>query len=184
MSKFVSIKVGTPNPVRLSYVTLSKPKSFADGGTAKYSAVLLIPKKDTKTVEAIKKAAKSCFDSNASLFKGYKFESIFKAMRDGAGAAEKGKAYPEEYADYWVMNVSNARKPKLNDADGNELLDEDELYSGCWAKVGMTMFAYNFNNVPGISVSLDLVKKHHDDERMGGGGDAREEDYFGDDDDI
>ena len=182
MAKFVSVKVGTPKPVRLSYVTLTTPKKFADGATAKYSAVLLIPKSDTETVKAIKKAAKECFDSNPSVFKDYDFASKFDKIYDGDGRAPKGKKYGDEYAGFWVLNASNSRKPALRDKNGNEILDESEIYSGCWAKVGLTIYAYN-NSDCGLGVSLDLVKKVRDDEHFAGGGEAKEEDYFSDDDD-
>ena len=46
----------TTGLVRLSYAHLFKPYAPASGGEAKYSAALLIPKKDKKTLDRLQKA--------------------------------------------------------------------------------------------------------------------------------
>lgn len=44
--------------VRLSFLNVFKPRASVEGADAKYSACILIPKTDTKTVQAIKELAK------------------------------------------------------------------------------------------------------------------------------
>ena len=51
MAKQNNTKVVT-NEVRLSYANVWEPKSI-NGGTAKYSCSIIIPKSDTETVNAI-----------------------------------------------------------------------------------------------------------------------------------
>ena len=58
----------TTGKVRLSYANIWKPKAMAEGQEAKYSVSLLIPKSDTKTVNAIKAAIKAA-DLGAGLAK-------------------------------------------------------------------------------------------------------------------
>lgn len=47
----------TTGVVRLSYAHVWEPAAGKDGGDKKYSATLLIDKKDTKTVKALKAAS-------------------------------------------------------------------------------------------------------------------------------
>ena len=54
-----STKVVT-SPVRLSYANLLEPKSVG-GGTPKYGVSLIIPKSDTKLIEAINAAIEGLF---------------------------------------------------------------------------------------------------------------------------
>ena len=179
MKKF-SKKFGT-GPVRLSYANLAKPQTPSNGGDPKYSAVLLIPKKDKNTVEALKKCYKEVYDNNSSMLGDYDLKSLIR-MYDGDGASPSGKKYQDAYHGFWVLNASNVRKPKMIDAAGEEILDvAEELYSGVWARVGITLYPYSNSGNTGIGVSLDIVKKHHDDDPLGGA--IVEGDYFTDDDD-
>lgn len=49
----MSTKVITGKNTRFSYLNANEPKSI-NGGTAKYSASLIIPKDDTETINKIK----------------------------------------------------------------------------------------------------------------------------------
>ena len=55
--------------VRLSYANVWEPKSV-NGGTAKYSVSLIIPKSDTKTIEAINKAIDAAIEEGKGKFGG------------------------------------------------------------------------------------------------------------------
>ena len=182
MAKYFSQKVGT-NPVRLSYCNLDKPRASAEGADPKYSCVLLIPKSDKGCLKKLRDAMTSVFNNNPGVFKGYKLSAL-DTIRDGAGTAPKGKAYPPEYADFWVLNASNKKRPVYEikeDGAVRECMDPGEdIYSGCWARVGLTFFAYS-NATTGIGCSLDLVRKVKDDESFSGSVSAK--DYFADDDD-
>jgi len=54
---------------RLSYANLNQAKSI-NGGDARYSASVLIPKSDTKTLNAIKAAVQSAYDEGQAKLKG------------------------------------------------------------------------------------------------------------------
>ena len=63
-----STKVVT-SPVRLSYANLLEPKSVG-GGTPKYGVSLIIPKSDTKLIEAINAAVEAAIQEGVSKFGG------------------------------------------------------------------------------------------------------------------
>lgn len=175
MKRFTK-KFGT-NPIRLSYCNLDKARAITPGAKEKYSCVLLIPKTDKATIDGLKQTMKEVYQNNPQIFEGYDLKSLVR-IYDGDGSSPKGKKYDANYAGMWVVNASNSLKPKLLMPDGSEVLDvAGELYSGVWAKVGITIFPYSNSGNVGLGVSLDLIKKHHDDEPFGGV--AREEDYFG-----
>lgn len=54
---------------RLSYANIWQAKSI-NGGAPKFSASVLIPKSDTRTVEKIKAAIKSAYDEGEGKLKG------------------------------------------------------------------------------------------------------------------
>lgn len=183
MSKNYSVKVGT-NPVRLSYANFDKPRAAAEGAKEKYSCVLLIPKSDKGCLKKLTEAMQEVFDNNESMFKGFRFSSI-NPIRDGAGDSPSGRAYQDEYKDFMVLNASNERRPVYQIREDGAVRDSmepgEELYSGCWAKVGLTIYPYSVNAKTGLGVSLDLVRKVKDDTPFAGSVTAA--DYFGDDDD-
>lgn len=182
MAKNFNAKVGT-NPVRLSYCNFDKPRAAAAGAKEKYSCVLLIPKKDKGGYQKVLEACQEVFDNNPGIFKGYKLNSICP-IHDGDGESPKGKEYPPEYKGFWVLNASNERRPKYEIKESGavrEAVDPgEEIYSGCWARVGISIYPFSVDANTGLGVSLDLVRKVKDDEPFAGTVSAA--DYFGDDD--
>ena len=64
-------KVVTGPETRLSYAHVWEPQSI-NGSDPKYSVSLIIPKTDTKTVDAIKQAIKAAYDEGLNKLKGNK----------------------------------------------------------------------------------------------------------------
>ena len=64
---------------------------------------------------------------------GAALPSNFKVpLRDGdAECAEKG----EEYAGHWFLNASSTRRPQIVDINRNDIWEESDVYSGCYARV-------------------------------------------------
>ena len=53
---------------------------------------------------------------------------------------------------------------------GLPVMDQDEVYSGCYAKVKVALFAYSASGNRGIGASLEVIQKVRDGERLGGSG--------------
>ena len=63
------MKVITGPDTRWSYANVWEPKSI-NGGAAKYSVSLIIPKSDTKTVAKIKAAIEAAYQEGQAKLKG------------------------------------------------------------------------------------------------------------------
>lgn len=170
----MSSKVVT-DKVRFSFV-----KVFQPGDNGKYSLTILIPKKDTKTVEAIRRAMRETADANAHLWGGKapkKLEPPVTTMHDGDGVRPTGGDFGPECAGCYVMTVSSKERPRIVDRDMCEILDPADFYSGCYGRVSINCYAYNTENKKGISFGLNNIQKLSDGERLGGMRTKAEDDF-------
>ena len=168
---------------RASYVHLLE-KAAIEGGKPHYSCCFLIPKDDTKTVEAVKAAFKAAYEAGESVLKGTgksmpSLASLNKPLRDG------DEEYPdrEEYRGCYFINANNYnRRPGIFDREFQPITDPDEIYSGMYVKAFCSCYAFNHGVNKGIAFSLEHVMKVADGERLGGSF-ISPEDAFGDEDD-
>lgn len=159
----MSVKVVT-GTVRFSYLNVFKPQAFTDGGAEKYSVVLLIPKSDTKTIGKVKKAIEEAKQEGIKeRWKGKLPANLWIPLRDGD--EEKADEHPE-YEGMYFLTAKSDTKPILLDEYKDEILDQTELYSGCWGRANISFFAYD-NTTKGIGVALNALQKKRDDEPFG-----------------
>lgn len=155
-------------PCRLSYANIWEPKQVNDTGDPKYSCCLLIKKSDTNALAAIRKAIEAIKADPASLAKwGGKLPPKLKEpLRDGDEEKDD-----ENYEGCYFLNANaNAdRRPRIIDRACNEVLDQDEVYSGCYAKVKVGFFSYSASGNRGIGAGLEVIQKIRDGERLSGG---------------
>lgn len=97
--------------VRLSYANVWEPKSI-NGGKEKYSASIIIPKSDTKTIEKIEKAVKAAIEKDLGKFGGKmpNIKTIKLPLRDGD--VEKDD---EAYKDAYFVNANSMTAPQIVD---------------------------------------------------------------------
>jgi len=158
----VSSRVVT-GAVRLSYCNIFKPRAYQEGDQEKYSCVLLVPKTSEKTVKKIKNAIRNEIEAGkADLWNGKEPKGLWNPLRDGDEVADE---HPE-YEGMYYINAKSDNKPLLLDEDKEELFDQSEIYSGCWARANISFYAYN-NKSKGVGVGLNALMKHHDDEPFG-----------------
>ena len=161
--------------VRLSYVQIFSKRSFTEGTDAKYSLCVLVPKKDTKTLKKIQAAVKAAAEEGISTkFNGKKPSNMHMPLRDGD---EERAAEAPEYKGMYFFNCKSDRKPGIVDKDRNEILDPDEVYSGCWGRVSVNFYPYSVNGNKGVAVGLNNVQKLKDDQRLGGAAASAEDDF-------
>ena len=170
----MSTKVIT-GKVRFSYVNIFKSRAFQAGQDAKFSICLLIPKEDKATIKKIKAAIEEAIQEGISAKWGGKKPANLKLpLRDGADEAE-------EYVGMYFLNANSNQKPGIVDKDLNEILDPDEVYSGCWGRASLNFYAFNSNGNKGVGVGLNNIQKLKDDERLGGARASAEDDFGGED---
>lgn len=157
--------------VRLSYANIWSPKSI-NGGDEKYSVSLLIPKSDTQTINSIKKAIEEAKVEGAPKFGG-KIPPVLKTpLRDG----DAERPDDEAYAGHYFVNANSKDKPQIVDKSVQPILDQSEVYSGCYARVSLQFYAFNTNGNKGIACGLGNIQKVADGESLGGK--SRAEDDF------
>jgi hypothetical protein len=164
--------------VRFSYVNVFKSRSFQPGQEEKFSICLLIPKSDKETLTKIKAAIEAAKKQGIADKWGGKLPAGLKMpLRDGdAERAEEA----EEYEGMYFLNANSNQKPGIIDGFKNEILDQTEVYSGCYGRASINFFPYNSNGSKGIAVGLNNIQKLSDGEPLGGARRSAEDD-FGDD---
>ena len=162
------VKVVT-GKVRLSFVQAFVPSAIEEGGKLKYSVSIIIPKSDTEMIAKFNKAFEEAKSSNAAFFGGAVPKVLKGGLRDGD--TEKDDA---AYANSYFINAYSDNKPGIVDADMNEIISPDELYSGCYARVSLSLYPYN-GVAKGIACGLNNIMKVADGERLGGGTSAAQD---------
>ena len=156
-------------PARLSYANIWEARQTMEGDRMQYSCSLLIPKSDTKTVQAIRAMmAKVEAEAVSSKWNGKKPAAYaHPLLRDG----DAERPDDSTYAGCFFMNAKAGvdHPPKIIDAACNPVRDREEVYSGCYAHVKVSIYAYNnTKGVKGISAGLVAVQKTKDGARLGG----------------
>lgn len=150
--------------VRLSYANVWEPKSI-NGGKERYSVSIIIPKSDKQTIEKIEKAIDAAIEDGLAKFNGKKPNkaSIKLPLRDGD--VEKDD---EAYANSYFLNANSIVAPQIVDKNVEPILDRSEVYSGVYARVSLTFYAYNVNGNKGVAVALGNIQKLRDGVSLGG----------------
>ena len=166
--------------VRLSYASIWEPKSI-NGGDAKYSVSLIIPKTDTKTIAAINKAVDTAIEEGKGRFGGKipNRAALKLPLRDGDIERDD-----EAYTNAYFINANSKTAPEIVDKGLNAILDKSEVYSGCYARVSLNFYAFNSNGNKGIACGLGNIQKMRDGEPLGGRSSAESDFATADDDDF
>ena len=174
----MSIKVIT-GKVRASFVHVFEPQSI-NGSEPKYSCSLIIPKSDTVTVGKIREAIEQAKQEGVPKWGGKIPPNLKLPLRDGD--TEKDD---ENYEGCYFLNAnaSENRRPKIIDRACNDVLDQDEVYSGCYANVKIGLFSYSASGNKGIGAGLEVIQKVRDGERLSGGNSTDGFEVLSDDDD-
>lgn len=164
MANVSKTKVITGKNTRLSYFHGWEPTSI-NGGPERYSVSVLIPKDDKETVKAINDAVDAAIEEGIAKFGGKKPNkaAIKLPLRDGDTERED-----EAYAGHWFINANSKTAPQIVDKAVKPILDRDEVYSGCYARVSLNFYAFNSNGNKGIACGLGNIQKIRDGESLGG----------------
>ena len=150
--------------VRLSYEHVWEPASI-NGSNPKYSVSLIIPKDDGKTIAAINQAVENAIKDGAAKFGGKipPKGALKLPLRDGDTERDD-----EAYRNAYFVNANSTTAPQIVDRAVQPILDRNEVYSGCYARVSINFYAFNSNGNKGVACGLGNIQKVRDGEPLGG----------------
>lgn len=160
----------TTDKVRLSYVHLDKPHSSnQDGSNAKYQVTILLPKSDIATKARLDAAYQAAVQAGVtSKWNGVMPPVIANPIHDGDGVKQNGEPFGAECKGCWVFTAGNKNPVQTVAADMSPIIQPSELYSGVYARVCVSFFAYSSNGKRGIGCGLEAVQKLEDGEPLAG----------------
>lgn len=150
-------------PCRLSYLHCWEPNAVSDGDP-KYSVSAIIPKSDTETIEKIKKAIEQAKKDSVSKWGGKVPANLKLPLRDG----DIDRPEDEAYADSYFFNANSKQAPQVVDKNVQPILDQSEVYSGCYGRISVNFYGFNSNGNRGIAAGLGNIQKLRDGESLGG----------------
>ena len=150
--------------VRFSYLHVWEPAAVEEGSQKKYSVSLIIPKSDTDTVARIKNAIQSALEAGKAKFGGKIPATLKLPLRDG----DIERADDDAYLNSWFLNANSSKQPGIVDQNVQPILQQDEIYSGCYGRASINFFAFNTNGNKGIACGLNNIQKLSDGELLGG----------------
>lgn len=166
-------------PCRFSYLHCWDPDSV-NGGDPKYSVSAIVPKSDTKTINAIKAAIEQAKKDSVSKWGGKVPANLKLPLRDG----DIDRPDDEAYAGCYFFNANSRQAPQVVDSKVQPILDQSEVYSGCYGKISVTFYGYNSNGNRGIAAGLGNIQKLKDGESLGGRTSAADDFQTEDDEDF
>jgi hypothetical protein len=161
----MSTKVVT-GEVRFSYFSALSPRMNEMNGKEEYSTQVLVSKDDEATIKALKAAAKAAITDKF----GDKIpKNIRNPLRDG-DTETKGDGSPlgEEYAGHWFFNVKSTKRPGAVDADGNDIIGNDEIVSGDFGRVSLNAYAYDVTGNKGVAFGVNNIMLTRKGKPLGG----------------
>ena len=165
--------------VRFSYVNIFKSRSFQQGQDAKFSICLLIPKEDKATIKKINAAIQEAIEEGiGSKWGGKKPANLKLPLRDGD---DERADEAEEYEGMYFLNANSTQKPGIVDKDLVEIIDPEEVYSGCYGRASINFYAFNTNGNRGVGVGLNNIQKLSDGDHLGASRASAESDFGGED---
>lgn len=168
--------------VRFSYLHIWEAVAIEEGQDKKYSASLIIPKSDKETLAKIKAAIAAATEAGKAKFGGKIPANLKTPLRDG----DVERPDDEAYADSYFLNANAKTKPGVVDKNANPIMDQDEVYSGCYGRASVTFYAFNTSGNKGIACGLNHIMKVKDGESLGGRSTAESDfaEVLGADDDM
>ena len=140
---------------------------------------MLIPKSDTATKQRIDAAIQAAIqEGTTDRWNGVRPPQIAIPIYDGDGVKPSdGTPFGPECKGHWVLTASSKadRRPDIVDLSLNPIMDQTQVYSGCYGRVSFRFFPYFVSGKKGIGAGLGNVQKLEDGEPLAGGASAAED---------
>ena len=166
-------------PCRFSYLYCWEPNAV-NGSEPKYSVSAIVPKSDTKTVKAIQAAIEQAKKDATGKWGGKVPANLKMPLRDGDIERPDDEAYKNSY----FFNANSRQAPQVVDNQVQPILNQSEVYSGCYGRISVTFYGYNSNGNRGVAAGLGNIQKLKDGECLGGRTNATDDFGTVDDEDF
>lgn len=161
----------TTGMARLSYCHLTTPRAADQNAEPKYSVTILIPKTDVATKYAIDTAIQTAIQegiADPKTWNGRRPANPTTPLYDGDGVRRNGEAFGAECKGHWVFTASSKDRPKVYDANLQEIFDPTQIYSGMYGRANVRFYAFSKSGNTGIACALNMVQKLQDGEPLSG----------------
>ena len=160
---------------RVSYPALFKPRANKndDGtlGTPKYEITMLFPK--GADLSKLKRAAEEAVKEK---WKDKPPKNLRSPFRDQG--EKEGDGYVEGAI---FVCARSLLKPGLVNRQCDDIIDQTEIYPGCYARATVRAYAYDKNGNKGVSFDLCNVQKTRDGEPLAFRRNSAQDDFADDD---
>ncbi|MCD0152753.1 DUF2815 family protein, partial [Streptococcus agalactiae] len=85
---------------------------------------------------------------------------------------------------HYFINANSIKAPQIVDKQVQPILDQSEVYSGCYARVSLNFYAFNSNGNKGVACGLGNIQKIKDGAPLGGRSSASDDFTTLEDDDF
>lgn len=157
--------------VRLSYLYALEPKvgkARKDGSLPppRYGSMVIFPKSDKITEMNLRNAIQEAFIEGKAML-GIKGDKMPYGTTIPIHDGDLERPEDPACANSWFFNCSSNSRPEVCDRKLQIIQDPDEIYSGMYARVSITIKAYN-NEGKGITAYLNNIQKVGDGDRLDG----------------
>ena len=168
--------------VRLSYCNLLEPTSFSNE-EPRYRTDIIIPKNDTKNIDAVKFAISEAIRKAQQNGKPLAGEDLKKAkatgkwhsaLKDGDVERTDDEAYKNSYfISPWANKNWNDNGQQICDVREKPITKDtpdanEKIYSGCYATISVNFFGYENRGNMGTGSSIGNVLTFEKGEKLGG----------------
>lgn len=127
---------------RFSYLHCWEPEAI-NGGEPKYSVSAIIPKSDKETIKKIQAAVEAAKQESLSKWGGKIPPNLKLPLRDG----DIDRPEDEAYKGCYFFNANSRQAPQVVDKQVQPILDQTEVYSGCYGRISVNFYGYCIRDV-------------------------------------
>lgn len=150
---------------RAGFVALFKPsKPKGTEQDPKFSVQAFFP--PTTDLKPIKAAAQEALVAKFGADQTKWPKTLRSPFRKNVELDKPSPGIPDD----WIVMTFSAtqdRKPGLVDHKLQDIIDDSQVYSGCWMRAEINAYAYDRQGNKGVAFGLNNVQKLRDDEPIG-----------------
>lgn len=149
-------------PCRIAYLNCWKPTTAF--GTEKYSLVALIDKSDSATLSLLQQTIETVKQDSINKWGGRIPPNCRIPLNDG----DINKPDNPIFKNCFYINAKCKHQPEIVDYNVNPIINQKELYSGCYSNISLTFYSYNCGGNKGVGVLLGNIQKIKDGPYLNG----------------